>query len=175
MQKINLEKSNAAITSVNQRAEKHGDEKKIAVDIDIRTEIDVEFLNQLAIGDDICEYGSLLYDEKGNVKTLGIKSITLDREYKDHTAIITLEDLQDSSVTLIEVKVKKFSAVPVYGKRVMLGLQIQCMPDDEQLVFLAHAMTKSSVIVEIIESKQTDLFDADKENEDTKENETAEA
>lgn len=172
MQNINIEKTSGAIKSINQRAEKHGDEKKIAIDVDILTEVPANYLQQLSIGDDSIDYEKLFFDDNKNIKTLGMKSISFDREFKDHTAVVGLDDLQENTVTLIDIKVKKFSASFVYGNRIALSFQFQAMPDDEQLVFLAHAMTRKNITIEIIESKQTELFE---ESEENKENETAEA
>lgn len=159
MQKINMTQSSGEIKSINQRAEKHGNEKKIAVDIDILTEVHIEFIKQMSIGDVDCNYEDMFYDEKGNVKTLGLKKIEFDREYKNHTAVITLDDLNNSNIKLTDIKIKKFFVIPVYGKRISLSLQIQCMPSDDELVFLAHAHTKNNILIEIIESDQKEMFD----------------
>lgn len=163
--KIDFEVKGAQITSKNDRAEMHGDQKKIRVDVDFKATVEVALLEKLAEGDDRAKYESMLFDEKGQVKTLGLKKLMFDREYKEHTALIKLKDLREQEITLNEVTVKKFAAEPAFGKNAVFSFQVQCTPNDEELVFLSHAMTMRDLTV-VVTSPDT----VDEEKTESQEN-----
>ena len=148
--KIDFSVSGAKITSKNDRKEKHGDEQKIGVDIDISAVVPIEELEKLAIGKDKANYASMFFDDDGQVKTLGIKKLTFDREYPQHEAIIKVNNLSEPEITIYDVTIKKFAAELVFGKNALLSFQIQSHPDDEQIIFLTHALIKNDISVEII-------------------------
>lgn len=161
MIKMTLNSTDAKLKNVNLRLEKHGQEEKVlGTDINITAAVDADFLNSLAVGEDM-DYKTFLFDEKGQVKASGIKAIAFDREYVEHNVSIAVPSLHDDKFCeLHDVKICKLSASPDFGNRVNLSLQVQCHPSEEQHAFLHEAWKDGDISLTISEPKQGDLVNA---------------
>lgn len=119
----------AKMTSCNPRKELHGKEDGVvAMDMDFETEIAVNILEQMALGDQL-DWGCL-YDQDGQVKNLGVKKLMFSREFEEHDLTVQVDDRQ---FDFREAHLKKFSAEPVFGNRVKFRFQAQVHPDETDI------------------------------------------
>ena len=164
MTRFSLPQTEAVITNVNNRIEKHGkEEKQVGFDIDIQATVPIDVLNDLAVGCFV-HYKDLFYDEEGNVKQTGILKLSYDRKYEEHRFKLAMDNVSQDFQIFPEVTVKKFSAQLDANHMVKLHFQVQCHPTDEALLFLRQAQIKDSVLVTIEEPSQQDLTDAESED-----------
>lgn len=162
MNVFSLPETAAKIMKLTPKREKHGKTKRfLGYEINVAVEVDIDALKNLAIGDDI-DYREFFFDEKGVVRASGISSLKIDREYEEHLVRINYDNaITDQGIYFRPTKIKKFSAVPVFGFLVKLSFQIQHQPDDEELVFLNHALVKDVVRLSIEQPSQQDIFEHD--------------
>lgn len=136
---LTLAKQRCTLTNVNPRAEKHGEESVIAVDVNLRTDAPAAILETFAPG-----LVGLLY--KPAAKTQGeliaggapaeelrfdglLDALRFRKEYAGYSATITWGDLASSiSVELADCKVHRFAAEVKPGGSCELALQIQARP-----------------------------------------------
>lgn len=163
MQRIKLNKQYATATNLNIRIEKHGDEKVIALDVDFKMLVKVGWLNKLAI-DTESDYDSLMFETNGEVKLTSIGKIEFTSEFEEHGFIVTMDNKNKKTITLEDVTIKKFRAIPEFGHKVTVKFQVQCHPTGAQHDFLRNLATKEGAFIKITQPAQGDLL----ENEDDK-------
>lgn len=159
MQRIKLKKQYATATNLNLRIEKHGPEEKvIALDVDFKMLVKVDWLNKLAI-DTESDYDALMFDKNGEVKLTCIEKITFDSEFEEHGFIVTMDNKDKKSITLDDVTIKKISARPEFGHKVTVRFQVQCKPNSKQHEFLRNLATKDGAFIKMTEPAQGDLLE----------------
>lgn len=121
----------AAIGKINPRAEKHGNDKKPAMDINLKISLPAAELVQFSLGDNP-DY-TKFFDEKGQVGNHGVKELIFKREYENHSLGISF-----SAVKTVETaerfrldKLKILSAEFKNGSMVDLYCQAQFHPNEK--------------------------------------------
>jgi len=155
-----------SITSLNPRPENKGKtEKVLAYDIDLKLEANVGILEQLAVNEKV-NYAEFFFNEKGEVRHTGIDKIVFNRDFEDQWLDIQLDVVTEQKEAFGPLKLKKFTAIPVFGHRVVLTFQAQTKPRDEELLFLNHALIKKTVLITTRPPNQLDIEDvANQESE----------
>jgi hypothetical protein len=161
--KIEFEAKGVIITSKGDKAELHGNDRVVRIDVDFKGLVDIDVLEKFATGEDRANYAKMLFDDKDQFKTLGLKKLVYERDYEGHNVTIKLNDLQENKIELTDVSVKKFVAEPTFGKMSGLTFQIQCHPGDEQLSALSNAVGKKDLTVVITAPETVDESDEDKQ------------
>jgi hypothetical protein len=156
MMTLQLESKNATVVSINPRGEHHGDEKALGVDIDLRLETDGAVLGQFALGP-APEWRSILWDDTGEVRNIGLKPLRFDRRFEDHTVEIgvarRVRKFKDSAT------ITKIVARPAFGFSVELSLQIQIHPALAEMEFISEGIIAEKVRLKIEEPSQVDFFE----------------
>ena len=135
---MELELTHVQITNKNERVEKHGDEYKLAVDINVAATL--ENVDAFPVGDPDWTV---------------IKEIKLDMDLQGYA--VEMHDLYET-VTLLGTRLKKFKIEPD-GEAYAVSFQIQqSEPHDADLTTLAHWLM-SRVEVQIRPESQPALDD----------------
>lgn len=153
-----LTEAKAKCTSVNPRAEKHGDENVIACDVDLALDLEASVLDEFAKGlrdalyrktdkrqasipdaSEAPEGPQLRFDVLGPLK--------IKHECVGYTARIVWGDLAGTvDVSLDDVHAKKFVAECKEGGTVAPSLQIQCHPSVEEMGELCSLIQREVTI-----------------------------
>lgn len=159
MLQINYKFQEAKIENLNLRTEKHGKTEKVTgLDIKIKTTVTSDFLKALSL--DKPDYDTFFFSaEDGAVKPHYIRELVFNRDLEDHKVLIDRDLVSKQEMRLINVKIKNFRAIPVFGKQWILTFTIQATPNDTELVFLSHAARETRCVVTIEQPAQVELFD----------------
>ena len=133
---LNIDKTPALMRNINIRKERHGDEVELGADINLEVNLPLSILEVLAV--DQVDWKNTFWSKDGIPLVTGVTSIKFGREFENIRARIWF-DGEEGDVTLRETKIKKISAAPQPGSRVMLTLQIQCAPSAEDVAMLTEA------------------------------------
>lgn len=120
-----LELTQAEVTNLNLRKEKHGDtEKAWGYDLNFKMEVPATVLNTLSEGQKI-DYAKLLFDANDNPIDGGMTGMTFDRRFNDHVLSISAVVGGEEPMVLDVNKICKFKATVGHGGMVELSFQAQ--------------------------------------------------
>lgn len=152
-----LEKHEAKISNVNLRAEKHGGERKLGVDISIKLQAGNEVLDGLekglrqslfrkaAKGEQLDAFA----DKEGlvAVKHPCLGSLPINGEYAQYE--IDIDGMLEGTDTLplIDVKLKGFVIEALEGGSVAVAFKVQAQVDSEELAELADALIRETILL----------------------------
>ncbi len=154
-----LEKHEAKISNVNLRAEKHGGERKLGVDISIKLQASNEVLDGLEKGlrqslfrkaakgeqlDAFVEKDGLIA-----VKHPCLGSLPINGEYAGYE--IDIDGMLEGTTTLplIDVKLKGFVIEALEGGSVAVTFKAQVQVDSDELAELADALIRETVLLSL--------------------------
>lgn len=153
-----LDKQQATITNINQRAEKHGDEKVLGVDVDVTVDVAADFLEQLEPGMRAVFYRvpkdapegaaatTLCYPAMGKVPwRIDMKGAAFEIHAKKKEDRVALA-----------VDCKKLTLELLEGGTVRVGFQVQANPTPDELAKVSAFLTSSSGCK--VSVRPTDLF-----------------
>lgn len=125
MKHFALERTEAEVTNLNLRKEKHGNtEKAWGYDLNFKIEVAATMLNALSEGQTI-DYASLLFDANQNPIDGGMTSMTFDRRFNDHVISISTVVGGEEAMVLDVNKICKFKASVGHSGMVELSFQAQ--------------------------------------------------
>lgn len=140
-----LKPTTASLTNLNPRPQAAGDERELAVDIDL------EFLTEKVILSGLLVKPlpmiSALWTGRGNVSDVAIGKVSLRNEFDG--AQVKISTIGDEGVALNNCHLKKFSFIALDANQCKLHFQVQCLPDDKAYLFLGHALRKPEVTIEV--------------------------
>jgi hypothetical protein len=163
-----LDNQRCTVSNVNPRAEKHGDENVIAVDVNLKTDISADVLEHFAPG----LKAALYVKPKGSKQQELVEGAAPDegpalrfdglldplrfrKEYIGYRAHITWGDLAGSiQVELADCKVHRFVADVKPGGSCELSLQIQSRPGTDTMGQLCGLIQKEITLT--LEPPQAD-------------------
>lgn len=164
---FNLDKHEAKISNINLRAEKHGSERKLGVDISVKLQAGNEVLDGLekglreslfrkaAKGEQI----DLINGKDGlvAVKHPCLGSLPINGEYAGYEIDIAGMLEGTDTLPLIDVKLKNFVIDALEGGSVAMAFKVQAQVDSDELAELADALIRETVRVTLKPpSAQTD-------------------
>jgi len=159
MKKLQFEPTEAFVKNINLRREKHGEENKIAVDINVRAIVRPAILDSLVYGLDK-SFESILFSGSEQQKTSGLNTINFDTQFSSYIVSFNYSMLDDGeALRFTNVKIGKFSATPQNGGLVELCFQIQLNPASDELEWLVDGYEHQIWMVECIGPMQQDLLD----------------
>lgn len=162
MIRLELTNAKAFINSFNPRAEKNGEDTRLAGDISITVATNADILAEFAPA-----LKSFLFDPNG-LKDLAdgsplrfpaIPSIHWDDEMTG--AAFSLNVGVGKPVEFNEAKVNKFSIEPIAGGSVKLSFRVQVHPDEKQAGKLA-SFIQSEVDISLVPAALPELKDGEK-------------
>lgn len=161
MQQLRFEPTHVTVTNVNLRRELHGDDKKLAVDLNIRAEVAPAIIDSLIFGQHE-KIEKLLYSGTDLRKAAGLSTIKFDTVFDKHMIMLNWAVDDDKAMKFKEVKIGKFVAEPKEGGMVELAFQINIQPSPEQYIFLCKGYEYEHWDLECIGAAQGDLLESDK-------------
>jgi len=157
MPEIALNKTQATITKVNPRKEKHGDKNVLACDVVMSTRIPASVLSCLDLAGQSIEQH---FWDNGLPRFPQINALTFEQKFEHHKIKIGASEYKD-------VKICKLKVNPLEGGMAFLHFTVQIRPSKQQVGILAD-LTEEQVDIEI-EALQGDLLDEamNREQEDS--------
>lgn len=143
---IKTEGATAEVTNWNPRTEKHGEERVMAGDVDIRVDQPVEILEQIVV--DKADFRKLLYKNNGELRALCLKPLQFHREFKAMELIFFDEDV-NIVLKVYAKKVKGLVAEIEAGYRVKLKFQAQVEVNEDESGELHGMSVMSGVAIEL--------------------------
>lgn len=154
MRQLNITETHMTLTSVNLRAEKHGEDQVPATDVNLDANMPVEFLDEISV--DKIDWKGMLYTKDGEIKGHCIHTINFHREYQEQELHIYINEKKP--LKFVDVNIKKIKAEPAQGHRIILKMQAQVHPTKAQNGELSFAL-QDEVRVDILPSPQKDIED----------------
>jgi hypothetical protein len=149
------EKHEAKISNVNLRAEKHGGERKLGVDISIKMHAGNEILDGMQKGLKESLYRKAAKGEQLDafaakdglvaVRHPCLGALPINVEYSDYELDIDGMLEGTETIVLIDVKLKSFSIEAKEGGSVEIFFKVQARVDQEELGELADAYIRETV------------------------------
>ncbi len=166
MKHLTLEAHSATVTNINPRPELHGDETKVAVDVDVAYTADAGLLKTLSRGGASGEAfdWSFLWDDGDVVRDLGLRDLPFDRKYEDQSVtfeITALEARRDFHGCVL----RKFKASPERGGMVDVKFQVQVPPDAADVAWLTDLLTHKADVSVLVDPPAQGDFIEDQERE----------
>ena len=159
MKKLHFEPTEAFVKNINLRREKHGEENKIAVDINLRAIVPPAILDSLVYGLDK-SFESILFSGSEQKKTSGLNTINFDTQFSSYIVSFNYSMLDDGkALRFTNVKIGKFSATAQNGGLAELCFQIQLNPASDELEWLVDGYEHQTWLVECIGPMQGDLLE----------------
>lgn len=166
---FSLKNQAAKLTSVNPRAEIHGQDKKLAVDLkfeikvsnDVLSEFDPSLKSAIYRAADPGE-GDLLADQPGVLPKLKFPlmgAIKWDKSFAGYETIIHYGVSGNMDISLIETDVDNFNFDCQDGGTVVVSFRVIAHPEAEQLGRLCE-MIQQEVEMSLIEPEPESLEDA---------------
>lgn len=140
-----LKPTTASLTNLNPRPQAAGDERELAVDIDLEFLGDKDLLQGLLFKAD--QMIKVMWTSRGNVADMAVGKITLRNELDG--AQVKLNTIGEDPITLNQCTLKKFSFTALDADQVKIHLQVQCLPNDEAYLYLGHALRRPEVTIEV--------------------------
>lgn len=166
MRKLVMEQQEVFCKNVNFRREKHGNEKKMAVDINMRAEVSPTLLNCL-VYEMQQSFTDILFNGSDRQKRAGFADIKFDTQFQNYIIVMNYNLLDDEGTQdkrFTEVKIGKFSASPAEGGLVDLEFQIQFNPtSDDEKHWLIDGLERETWKLEVVGPGQMDMLDPDEE------------
>lgn len=170
---LKLNSTPCKIASVNNRAEKIGDDGSIVgQDVDLSLQASIDFLDTfadlVAPAPSLDLWRAFLYAADGLPRSLGIKPIRMEFNVPDHRVTFSYRNDDGSTERLkfVESNIKKIAFLPegVFCLRVTLQVQIHPQSKD-QIGMLVGMLTRDNVRIKIEPPRQRDAFsNADNDN-----------
>lgn len=151
------DKHEAKISNVNLRAEKHGAERKLGVDISIKLVAGNETLDGIEKG-----LRETLFRKAGSEEQMDlvagaealvavrhpcIGAIPITGDFPGYA--LTMEGMLEGTdpIVLVDVKLKKFVVEALEGGSASISLQAQAQVDSEELAEIADALIRETVLL----------------------------
>lgn len=163
---LNLEKSNAKVTNLNLRAEKHGDENQPACDVKISVDLQAERLNDIAPG--LCESlfrkpgkgDQLPLVEVGKkpdpgftvVKHPGLEPVQLKQKFPGYEVSIARPEADDG-VFFADGEVKNFKITPHEGGTANVTFTVGVYVDEDDIAGLLPFLRNPDAVVTLTPPK----------------------
>lgn len=159
MKKLQFEPIEVFVKNINLRREKHGEENKMAVDINLRATVPPAILDSLVYGLDK-SFESILFSGSEHQKTSGLNTLQFDTQFSSYIIELNYSQLdQDRALRFTNVKLGKFSATPQNGGFVELCFQVQLNPQSDELEWLVDGYEHEIWMMECIGPMQGDLLE----------------
>ncbi|KRG47378.1 hypothetical protein ARC20_03355 [Stenotrophomonas panacihumi] len=171
-----LEKHEASIANVNQRIQRHGDERRLAADVKFTLSASNEVLDAFdpTLRQDLFrkpgsgeqqELPTIGADRLTEVKHPALEPLKLSHEFKGYELQIAgLLEAADP-IVLVDVSLKRFVLEPKEGGSVELTFNASAQVTSEDLADLSDALVREDVLLTLIAPKrgtaQADLTDDD--------------
>lgn len=154
---IILDELDAAVTNINLRREKHGDDRVIAVDLNVTVEVSPKVLDQLSANTEE-SFEKILYSDNGNLKQSTLDKLEFNTEFENHVVKLNSRALEDDyAKEFDDAKLVKFKAIPKNGHIISLTFQIQLHPSEDQIHWLTDGYSKEIWIIELKGSRQAEI------------------
>ena len=166
---LNLENQNVKITNVNPRAEKHGEENKLACDIHCEIKVGNEFLipfhpelrttlfrkgdqSELPLDDDTDRLTALKFPQIKHLRW------TPSNDKERFKVVVDYGMGGESDVVLTDCKVNNFGIHPQEGGSVFVNFRIQGYPSQDDIGKLCGFIQgETKITIALEESQQMDL------------------
>ncbi|MDR6094935.1 hypothetical protein QE373_002232 [Stenotrophomonas sp. SORGH_AS321] len=160
---FNLAKNPAVITNVNVRIEKHGDERALAVDINVVTStsntaldhFDKELRKSLFRKPVRGEQQSLptIGDHLTEIKIPSLEPLKVGHQFKGFELQIDGELENTQPIFLVDVALKKFVITPKEGGSVELKFKASANVDPDEVAELTEALIRENVVLSLTPGK----------------------
>lgn len=163
---FHLESSNAQITNINLRAEKHGDENQPACDVKISVDVPAEALNDIHPG--LCES---LYRKPGKgdqlplvevgkkpepgftvVKHPGLEPLQLKQKFPGYEVTITKDD-DEEGLFFADGEVKNFKITPHEGGTTNVTFSVGTHVDEDEIAGLLPFLRDPDAVITLTPPK----------------------
>lgn len=159
MHGVNYNFRTAKVEKLLQKVDRQGKtDKSLGYGINVTAECDSSFLNALAAGK-APDYDEFFFDEEGALKPTFINSFSISRKLPEHKLEIEFDSVSASEkkMLFINVEIKNITVTPLFGKQFKVKFLAQISPNDDEILFINHAVLKESLHVRIIEPPQIGL------------------
>ncbi|WP_223485281.1 hypothetical protein [Stenotrophomonas indicatrix] len=154
---FHLKNNPAAVSNVNLRIEKHGDERHLAVDLSITTStsnlvldhFDKELRKALFRKPGKGEQQSLptIGDHLTEIKIPSLEPIKVGHEFRGFELQIDGELDSTQPIFLVDVKLKKFVIAPKEGGSVELSFKASASVTSDEVAELTEALIRENVVL----------------------------
>lgn len=173
---LELEKQRCIVSNVNPRAEKHGDDRVIACDINLKTTISADVLNSFSPGlkealyerPERSKQAALISGDEEAIEGPALRfdgvldSVQIKKEYIGYGTRIVWGDLAGSvDIVIGDCKVCKISAKLMPGGSCELSFQVQSRPSAQQMGELCELIQGEVVVTLDAPSADAEPGDAD--------------
>jgi len=176
-----LDKHEAAIANVNQRIQRHGDERRLAADVKFALSASNEVLDAFdpTLRQDLFrkpgsgeqqELPSIGGDRLTEVKHPALEPLKLNHEFKGYE--LHIDGLLDAGtpIVLVDVGLKRFVLEPKEGGSVQMTFTASAQVEPAELAELSDALVREDVRLTLIAPKRgagggEDLLEDDDEHE----------
>lgn len=159
--KFVLPLSLAQLNHMNTRIEKHGDEEKLACDLNFEFECTSEFaLKQLCLGDwEALNYAMFDKTPERRVREASLAPFKFNHKMTDHMLRfgVHLDNGTDEALVSNSATLKNFHVTPQHGEVVKVFMQAQITPDKKDLAVYAQGLEQGTVQIQIDPPAQQDL------------------
>lgn len=152
-----LEKHEASIANLNQRIERHGEDRMLAVDLKLTTSVSNQTLDELASGLREALFRKPGSGEQQQLPTIGeeltavrftnLEPLKLAHEFAGYE--LQIDGLLEAGepIVLVDVKLKKFVVEPKEGGSVALSFTAQAVVDNDDIALLSDAFVREDVLL----------------------------
>jgi len=152
-----LDKHEAAISNVNQRIERHGDDRALAADIKFTTSVSNSILDQFDKGLREALFRKPAKGEQQSLPTIGetltavkfpsLEPLKLAHEFAGYE--LQIDGLLEGTepILLVDVKLKRFAFEPKEGGSVALTFTASANVDPGELAELSEALIREDVLL----------------------------
>ena len=164
---FSLSESEASFTNINTRIERHGEDRVLAVDMKFSTSVGNTVLDTLGKGLRESLFRKPGSGEQPELPTIGdamtavrhpyLEPMKLSHEFTGYELEIGGHLDATEPVTLVDVKLKKFTIAPVEGGSVEVTFTASANADPSELSALSDALVREDVVLTLTPpSKQAD-------------------
>jgi len=157
---------NVQVTNRNLGDERHGDQIKDRLDLDMAWVVTPKDLEQLSLNEqDAPNYQTLLFGSEGSVKNVGFEKIPFTREFDNHVVAV---DLLSGQRQFLSKRLRKFAAKVIPGNQIELTFQAQFQYETADELWFLSNLNKRTNEMAILRPAQMDIEESeDEENNNT--------
>lgn len=152
-----LQEARARIANVNPRAEKHGDENKLACDIKVEVTLSGDALNAFDPGLRAALYREVRKGEQAELPGIGdskfgavrfpmLKPVNWDEEFPGYTLLVGAGLGLSDPVELADVMLRKFTFLPLTGGSLEMTFSVVAHPEADEVGALCTMIQDDAVL-----------------------------
>jgi hypothetical protein len=153
--KMKLNFTHAKLTHINTRIEKHGEEDKLACDLDVEFEMTAEEILPMLCAGDWTPWKSALWmdDAEKKVREPALKPLAFTNKFDEHTLRFSTnldckaKDLKDERGII--AKLHKFTITPQHGAVVLVECQVQLRPSATEFAQFGEGVVQKDICISV--------------------------